>query len=147
LFKDVYEKYNIPQNATVGVSFTQTNWKALEALKKAISWKKLNYKETYAIMKDISDNRFTDTLITYYSAIWFFKKASDYELVWNDKSYGWNRRNVAFWWVSCRQTLYVRSSRKWDNNDNDSIACISWYQNAKNIFQSNYISSSHMVNV
>jgi hypothetical protein len=31
-------------------------------------------------MKDIADNRFTDTLITYYSAIGFFKKASDYEL-------------------------------------------------------------------
>ncbi len=80
LFKDVYEKYNIPANATVAVSFTQTNGKALEALKKAIKWEKLNYKETYAIMKDISDNRFTDTLITYYSAIGFFKKASDYEL-------------------------------------------------------------------
>ena len=41
----------------------------LEALKKAIKGKKLSYKETYAIMKDISENRFTDTLITYYSAL------------------------------------------------------------------------------
>lgn len=31
-------------------------------------------------MKDISENRFTDTLITYYSAVGFFKKATDNEL-------------------------------------------------------------------
>ncbi|MDD3262494.1 MAG: thymidine phosphorylase [Candidatus Absconditabacteria bacterium] len=80
LFKDVYEKYNIPADAIVSVTFTQTNGKAIDALKKAIKGEKLNYKETYAIMKDIADNRFTDTLITYYSAIGFFKKASDYEL-------------------------------------------------------------------
>ncbi len=80
LYKDVYEKYGISADATVGVSFTQTNGKALDALKKAIRGEKLNYKETHAIMKDISDNRFTDTLITYYSAVGFFKKTSDYEL-------------------------------------------------------------------
>lgn len=80
LYKDVYTKYKIPADATVSVSFTQTNGKALEALKKAIKGEKLNYKDTYAIMKDIADNRFTDTLITYYSAVGFFKKASDHEL-------------------------------------------------------------------
>jgi thymidine phosphorylase len=31
-------------------------------------------------MKDIGENRFTDTLITYYSSLGFFKKATDQEL-------------------------------------------------------------------
>ena len=31
-------------------------------------------------MKNISENRFSDILISYYSAIGFFKKATDYEL-------------------------------------------------------------------
>jgi len=80
LYKDVFTKYKIPADAIVSVHFTQTNGKAIDALKKAINGGTLNYKETYAIMKDIAENRFTDTLITYYSALGFFKKASDHEL-------------------------------------------------------------------
>ena len=99
LFKDVYEKYNIPADAIVSVTFTQTNGKAIDALKKAIRWENLNYKETYAIMKDISDNRFTDTLITYYSAIWFFKKASDFELYEMAKAMAEAGEMLHFDWV------------------------------------------------
>jgi len=80
VYQDISEKYEIPADATVSVHFTQTDSKAMEALKKAIKGGKLKYEETYAIMKDIAENRFTDTLITYYSAIGFFKKATDQEL-------------------------------------------------------------------
>lgn len=80
IYQDISEKYEIPADATVSVHFTQTDGKAMEALKKAIKGGKLKYEETYAIMKDIAENRFTDTLITYYSAIGFFKKATDQEL-------------------------------------------------------------------
>jgi len=99
LFKDVYQKYNISEDAIVWVSFTQTNGKAMDALKKAINWGKLNYKETHAIMKDIADNRFTDTLITYYSALGFFKKASDYELYEMAKAMAETGEMLHFDWV------------------------------------------------
>ncbi len=78
--RDVSEKYNIQSGEKVQLHFTTTSTKAMEALKKAIKWQKLHYDETYSIMKDISDNRFTDTLTTYYSAIWFFKTSTDNEL-------------------------------------------------------------------
>jgi len=80
LYEDIVEKYEIPVETPVTVQFTQTDSKAMESLKKAIKGGKLKYDETYAIMKDIAENRFTDTLITYYSAIGFFKKATDQEL-------------------------------------------------------------------
>ncbi len=99
LFQDIIEKYNIPENAIVGISFTQTNGKAMEALKKAIKGKKLSYKETYAIMKDISENRFTDTLITYYSALGFFRKTSDKELYEMAKAMAETGEMLHFDWV------------------------------------------------
>lgn len=79
-YEDVVKKYEIEQDVKVVVKFTQTDWAAIAALKKGITWGKLNYEETYSIMKNIAENRFTDTLVTYYSAIWFFTKTSDYEL-------------------------------------------------------------------
>lgn len=100
LFKDVYEKYNIPLNTTVTISFTQTNWKALEALKKAIKGEKLNYEETHSIMKDISDNRFTDTLVTYYSAVGFFKNSTDHELYEMAKAMAETGDMLRFDWIA-----------------------------------------------
>ena len=80
IYQDVSDKYEIPADATVSVHFTQTNGKAMDALKKALKWGKLKYEDTYAIMKDIAENRFTDILITYYSALGFFTKTTDNEL-------------------------------------------------------------------
>ncbi|MCF7835327.1 thymidine phosphorylase [Candidatus Gracilibacteria bacterium] len=80
LFKDVSEKYKIKANEIVGISFTKTDGDALDALKKGIKGGKLNQKDIHSIMKDISDNRFTDTLLTYFSALGFFKKTPDKEL-------------------------------------------------------------------
>lgn len=99
VYQDVIQKYNIPMWIVIWVAFTQTRWEALEALKKAISGEKLNYDETYAIMKDISDNRFTDTLVTYYSAIWFFKKTTDQELYEMTKAMAETWETLRFNWI------------------------------------------------
>ena len=80
MYEEVYEKYKIPVDEIVTIHFTQTNSKALDALKKALGGKKLNYEETKSIMNDIGHNRFTDILTTYYGALGFFKKATDQEL-------------------------------------------------------------------
>jgi thymidine phosphorylase len=37
-------------------------------------------------MKDISENRFTDIMTTYYSAMGFFYPSKDLELYWMTKS-------------------------------------------------------------
>ncbi|HBB04239.1 TPA: hypothetical protein DCZ39_05105 [Patescibacteria group bacterium] len=42
--------------------------------------KRLNQKEILAIMKDISNNRFTDILTTYFSAMGFFFPSKDEDL-------------------------------------------------------------------
>jgi thymidine phosphorylase len=42
--------------------------------------KKINEKEIYSIIKDISENKLTDTLMTYYVASSFFQKTSNDEM-------------------------------------------------------------------
>jgi thymidine phosphorylase len=64
----------------VAVSFTQTSIESIDALKKALKGKKLHEKEILAIMRDIANNRFTDILTTYYSALGFFYPATDKEM-------------------------------------------------------------------
>lgn len=84
--KDVVEKYNIPQWAKVYISFTQTNSLALDALKKWLNGHKFSQQDIQLIMKDISTNRFADTLVTYFSALWFFRPSSDQEMYWMTKA-------------------------------------------------------------
>lgn len=99
LYKDVYKKYKIKENQNVWISFTTNSNESMDALKKAIKWFKLNYKEIYAIMKDISTNRFTDTLITYFSALGFFKKSTDEELFRMTKAMAETWEMLKFKWV------------------------------------------------
>ncbi len=80
LTKDVQEKYSIPLGELVAVSFTKNTSEALDALKKWLTGKRLNQKEIFAIMKDISNNRFTDILTTYFSAMGFFYPSKDEDL-------------------------------------------------------------------
>ena len=83
---DVVNKYHIKGWELVQVHFTKTTSKALDSLKKWLQWKKLNQSEFYSIMKDIADNRFTDTLITYFSALGFSHPSTDLEMYWMAKA-------------------------------------------------------------
>ncbi len=115
--KDVREKYWIKAGERVSVCYTSTSTKAMDALKKAIKWWKLTYDETYSVMKDISENRFTDTLITYYSSLWFFKKATDKELFEMAKAMAETGEMLHFdgvvadkhcmWWVPGNETTMI----------------------------------------
>ena len=80
IYQDVRKKYKIKSGEKVGIKFTTTSAQALDALKKGLKGGKLTQGEIHAIMQDISSNRFSDTLITYFSALGFFKKAQDEEL-------------------------------------------------------------------
>ncbi len=80
LFKDVYKKYGIKENEHVSVYFTQHSSASLEALKKWLNKKRLNQQEIFEIMKDISQNRFTDILTTYFSSMGFFLPSKDEDL-------------------------------------------------------------------
>lgn len=80
IFEDIREKYKMKAGQFVTVSFTKNSSESLDALKKWLNGKRLNKKEIFAIMKDISNNRFTDILTTYFSAMGFFFPSKDEDL-------------------------------------------------------------------
>ena len=80
IYKDVQEKYEIKSWQFVTISFAKNSSESLDALKKWLTGKRLNQKEISAIMKDISNNRFTDILTTYFSAMGFFLPSKDEDL-------------------------------------------------------------------
>ncbi len=80
IFEDIREKYKMRSGQLVTVSFTKNTSESLDALKKWLTGKRLNKQEILAIMKDISNNRFTDVLTTYFSAMGFFLPSKDEDL-------------------------------------------------------------------
>lgn len=80
IFEDIREKYKMKAGQFVTVSFTKNSSESLDALKKWLNGKRLNKQEIFAIMKDISNNRFTDILTTYFSAMGFFFPSKDEDL-------------------------------------------------------------------
>ena len=97
--EDIREKYKIEAGTMVAVRFAQTSSQAVDALKRALKWIKLNYKEILAIMKDIATNRFTDTLTTYFSALGFFYKSTDEEMYMMAKAMAETWEMLKFKWV------------------------------------------------
>lgn len=99
ILKDVVQKYHIQANKPVAIAFTSNSALSIEALKKGLKGVKLNEKETFAIMKDIATNRFTDTLTTYYSALGFFFPSINHELYVMAKAMAETGEMLHFPWV------------------------------------------------
>lgn len=76
---DVAEKYNLKNLEMVWVALTEWASTTLEAIRKKMRGEEVSYKEIYSIIKDISENKLDDTLMTYYVASSFFYPTTDEE--------------------------------------------------------------------
>lgn len=99
IYEDIQEKYKIKGGKLVTISFTKNSSESLDALKKWLTGKRLNQKEIAAIMKDISNNRFTDILTTYFSAMGFFFPSKDEDLYRMAKAMAESGEVLYFPWV------------------------------------------------
>ena len=97
--RDVSEKYRIPAWAKVSLSFTQTSSAALDALKKWLKGGTFTQEEIKVIMEDISNNRFSDTLVTYFSALGFFRESSNKEMYRMAKAMAEAGEMIHFKWI------------------------------------------------
>lgn len=117
IFQDVQKKYKIKDNININVSLAKQHPKTIEAIKKKLTWWKLSYKEIYTIIKDISENRISDTLITYYVASSFAYPTTDEEMYLTAKAMAdtwvtFNRKWVVadkhcIWWVPGNETSMI----------------------------------------
>lgn len=76
---DVAKKYGIKNLEMVWVALTEWASMTIAAIRKKMRWEKISYNEIYSIIKDISENKLDDTLMTYYVASSFFYPTTDEE--------------------------------------------------------------------
>ena len=81
LFKDILDVCQFENDQIVRIKYTRRSNDALEAIKKKMQWKKISEEEIKSIIRDISDNKLVDSLMTYYVASSFFYPTSDQEII------------------------------------------------------------------
>ena len=77
---DVSEKLNLENNELVAISLTESSSTSYEAIRKKMKGETISYDEIFAIIKDISENKLDDTMMTYYVASSFFYPTTDEEM-------------------------------------------------------------------
>ena len=77
---ELAKRYNLKNREMVGVSLTEWASITTTAIRKKMRWTPISYEETYAIIKDISENKLDDVLMTYYVASSFFYPTTDKEM-------------------------------------------------------------------
>lgn len=77
---DVSEKLNLENNELVAVSLAESSNASYEAIRKKMRGETITYDEMFAIIKDISENKLDDTMMTYYVASSFFYPTTDEEM-------------------------------------------------------------------
>lgn len=119
VFKDVIDNFPLENDQIVRIKYTRRSNVALEAIKKKMQWKKITEDEIKAIIKDISENRLVDSLMTYYVASSFFHPTTNKEISLTAKAMAecgsmlkhpkWVivADKHCIWWVSGNETTMI----------------------------------------
>lgn len=85
LYKDIWKNINILPNTIAEIEFLERA-QSIQAIKKRLLGKKLNYKDFYQIFSDIANGVLTRTETTYFVASSFIRDYSDEELYFMTKA-------------------------------------------------------------
>lgn len=77
---ELAKRYNLKNLEMVGVCLTEWASITTTAIRKKMRWESISYEETYSIIKDISENKLDDVMMTYYVASSFFYPTTDDEM-------------------------------------------------------------------
>ena len=80
VYADVLDKISLADDEVVSVKLVQASTTSYEAIRKKMRGEEISYDEMFAIIKDISENKLDDTMMTYYVASSFFYPTTDEEM-------------------------------------------------------------------
>lgn len=80
VYADITDKIALKNDEIVAVSLAESSSASYEAIRKKMRGEKISYDEMFAIIKDISENKLDDTMMTYYVASSFFYPTTDEEM-------------------------------------------------------------------
>ena len=80
IYEDVVARFPLAQNEEVAITVTQSSSLANDAIRKKMKGETISYEEMYAIIKDISEGKLSEVMMTYYVASSFFYSTTDEEM-------------------------------------------------------------------
>jgi len=85
LFEEIWQKYKVEPDDIVEATL-ESRPLSVETIKKRMRGERVTYAEIYALIKDISENRLSEIMTTYYASSIFFKAFNDDELYYVAKA-------------------------------------------------------------
>ena len=80
IYLDILDKVKLTSNEVISVALAESSTASYDAIRKKMRGEKISYEEMYSIIKDISENKLDDTMMTYYVASSFFYPTTDEEM-------------------------------------------------------------------
>lgn len=80
IYSDLLDKIELEEGEMISVSLAESSSTSYEAIRKKMRGETISYEEQFAIIKDISENKLDDTMMTYYVASSFFYPTTDEEM-------------------------------------------------------------------
>lgn len=80
VYENVLEKFPLEKWEVVAVEIAEASSIANDAIRKKMRWEQISYDEMFAIIKDISEWKLSEVMMTYYVASSFFYPTTDEEM-------------------------------------------------------------------
>ncbi|MDR0369842.1 MAG: hypothetical protein LBH96_05020 [Candidatus Peribacteria bacterium] len=80
IYQDIIERFPLKEKETLSIEVTQSSSLANDAIRKKMKGEPISYDEMFAIIKDISEGKLSDIMMTYYVASSFFYPTTDEEM-------------------------------------------------------------------
>ena len=119
IYENVLEKLPIENDEVVMVEIAESSSIANEAIRKKMKWEPITYDEMYAIIKDVSEWKLSEIMMTYYVASSFFYPTTDEEMYQTAKAMAecgvmfkypkWEivADKHCIWWVPWNETTMI----------------------------------------
>ena len=80
IYENILDRFPLEKNEVVAVELAESSSIANDAIRKKMKWEPISYEEMYAIIKDISEWKLSEVMMTYYVASSFFYPTTDEEM-------------------------------------------------------------------
>ncbi|MDR2415044.1 MAG: hypothetical protein LBD75_00010 [Candidatus Peribacteria bacterium] len=80
IYTDIVERFAVQENDSLSIEIAQSSSLANDAIRKKMKGESISYEEMFAIIKDISEGKLSEIMMTYYVASSFFYPTTDDEM-------------------------------------------------------------------
>ncbi len=80
IYQDLFERFSVKEGDSISIEIAHASSTANDAIRKKMKGETITYDEMFAIIKDISEGKLSEIMMTYYVASSFFFPTTDEEM-------------------------------------------------------------------